>query len=183
MDPDRLLEVWRLNLGRYDHLIEDFFKAQALQFRAQDLIEADQMQPAIEALRQSITYDSTRAASWFLLGVALYREGHIDEAYPAVQKALKIHPFNKTYRSAHSAFIQVFLEGEQYVRAEEACRLALELMPESPEAYYNMGVARYYQGFEDEAIRLIQTAIRMNPEDPLYNEALKKMTAQRPSQN
>jgi general secretion pathway protein D len=61
-----------------------------------------------------------------------------------------------------------FLEAKDYDKAKQYLEKALEINPENPYALLNMGVIYEAQGKRDEAIRMYEKVITLNPDDRAF---------------
>jgi Flp pilus assembly protein TadD len=94
------------------------------------------------------------------LGMALYRQGRLEEARARLATALRLDP---NYAEAHNNLGAVMA---RQGLVDEACahyREALRLNPKQIEAHNNLGVALFKQGLVDEACTHYREALRLNP--------------------
>jgi general secretion pathway protein D len=61
-----------------------------------------------------------------------------------------------------------FLEAKEYDKAKKYFERALEFKPDNPYALLNMGVVYEAQGKRDEAIRMYERVISLNPQERDY---------------
>ncbi len=94
------------------------------------------------------------------LGVALFKEGKVDEAIIQYKKALEIQP---TYPEAHNNLGAALMQKEQVDEAIVQNRKALEIRPTYPEAHNNLGTALMQKEQVDEAIIQYEKALEIRP--------------------
>ena len=82
-----------------------------------------------------------------------------------------------------AAFCNDFLASEQFDRALDTCRRAVEIVPSSTLALYGLATALYHHQEYEEALAHYERALEVNPdhEDALYGAGLSASQLQRPS--
>jgi tetratricopeptide (TPR) repeat protein len=128
------------------------------------------VQKALECLEHAVALDPNYAVAW--AGIAhLHRDivgqtdsenrEHYERSMEAIRKALAIDP---NISDAYSALCQNRNRYEyDAVGAEAACKRALELDPNSPQAHKTYTNFLYSRGRFDEAIEHIKTAMELQP--------------------
>jgi tetratricopeptide (TPR) repeat protein len=83
-----------------------------------------------------------------------------------------------------AAFCNDFLASEQFDRALDTCRRAVEIVPSSTLALYGLATALYHQQDYEEALAHYERVLEVNPdhEDGLYGAGLAASQLQRPSE-
>jgi len=99
------------------------------------------------------------------LGVALARNGQINEAISEYREALRLDP---DYADAHYDLGNAFFIKSQTDEAISEYREAIRLIPEDAAAHNNLGNALDKKGRIDEAVSQLQTALHLKPD---YAEA------------
>ncbi|MBW2109288.1 MAG: tetratricopeptide repeat protein [Deltaproteobacteria bacterium] len=94
------------------------------------------------------------------LGLALYKQGRIDEARHCYQKALQLNP---RYPQAHNNLGAVLVAKGELDKAVAHYLQALQIRPHDAEVYNNLGSAYYDQGKLDEAVACYSEALRIDP--------------------
>jgi Flp pilus assembly protein TadD len=117
---------------------------------------ADAEKHAREALRLKLDY----ADAWSNLGIALHRQGKWEEAIALIAHSLAIGRPNPV---SHSNLAAVYLDVNQFARAEKHAREALRLKPDYADAFTNLGIALHRQGKWEEAADAFTNALRCNP--------------------
>jgi Flp pilus assembly protein TadD len=95
-----------------------------------------------------------------LLGVALGRQGRVDEAITEMQEAIRLRP---AYAEAHGNLGAALGAKGQLDQAIGQFQETIRLKPDYAEAHNNLGVAFDRQGRVDEAVSHLQEAIRLKP--------------------
>jgi DNA-binding winged helix-turn-helix (wHTH) protein/Tfp pilus assembly protein PilF/TolB-like protein len=123
---------------------------------------------AQELLQRAVKIDPNYAQAWaaiarakqFIPGVQIKTQDYLS-ARDAINKALSIDPeLADAYVS--QCHISMFYEFDP-ARAEKACKRAIELDPNSSEAYMTYNVYLVSRGRLDEAFDAIETAISLSP--------------------
>lgn len=78
-------------------------------------------------------------------------------------------------RFIHAAYAYLFIG--DYEQAKAAFERAVEADPDNPEPYFYASITAHRSGCYEEARRLAQTAVRLNPVDPLYQAHLRTICA------
>jgi tetratricopeptide (TPR) repeat protein/glycosyltransferase involved in cell wall biosynthesis len=101
-----------------------------------------------------------RATTWQILGMAQQRQGRLQEAIAAYEKAIALNPTDvRNYNNLGTALRAL----NQPEAAIAAYRKALEHRPDYPEAYSNLGNLLRQQGDLQEAIAAYQKALELDP--------------------
>ena len=98
------------------------------------------------------------------LGLALSKEGRIEEAIEHFSKALLITP---QYVHAHINLGNAFKDQGNLKKAEEHYRQALSFVPDDATAKNNLGIVIAMQGRTDEAVALFTEVLRADPDNAL----------------
>lgn len=94
------------------------------------------------------------------LGVALKRQGKLDEAIACYRKAIELDP---KYAIVHNNLGGTLQSQGKLDEAIACWRKAIEVDPKHPMAYNNLGVALHKQGKLKEALTYWQTATELDP--------------------
>jgi predicted O-linked N-acetylglucosamine transferase (SPINDLY family) len=95
------------------------------------------------------------------MGIALTKQGNLDDAIAAFQRTLAIKP---DYAEAHNNMGNVFKRLSRLNEAKDAYRRALVIKPDYAEAHNNMGAVLHEQGRLDKAIESYQRALAIKPD-------------------
>ena len=96
-------------------------------------------------------------------GLALLKQGKVNEAIVAFEKAVALHP---ELDAARCGLGTALMEQKRYDEAAEQLKRVLELQPDNCSALLQMGILRGRQGRLEEAAAALSHALRRNPEDP-----------------
>ncbi len=124
------------------------------------LIDAGQLEQAVDACHQAIVLEPNFAEAHNNLAVALKKLGRLDEAITACTAAIALRP---TYAEAHSNLGNALFETGRIEPAIVAYRRALDLKPDYLAALNNLGTALGKSGQFDEAIAAYESAIKLKP--------------------
>jgi Flp pilus assembly protein TadD len=95
-----------------------------------------------------------------LLGNALFKRGHVDEAIAQIQKAMEIYP---NYPDGHYNLGVALAQNGQVDEAIAEYKKALEVNPNDVKTRYNLGNILLQKGQVDEATAQFQKALEINP--------------------
>ena len=112
--------------------------------------------------RTALSLDPKNAEAYRFLGLALYADGHYDDALHAFEKSLQLEP-----DSADVYFDMGIVHRDQGDprRAAIAYHHALSLRPNFWQAHSNLGVVLHDQGKLEEAVAEYRAAKRLRPEE------------------
>ena len=100
----------------------------------------------------------------YLLGDQHSKETAYELVFHHSQKALELERNNS---DAHNASALAFILVEQWERAFQACKTAVDLAPSSAYAHLVLGAVELIAGDPNEAIRQVNEGMRLSPKDPL----------------
>ena len=100
------------------------------------------------------------------LGIALYKEGKLDEAIGEYRQALRIHP---DYPMAHYDLGTALGASGQTDEAIAQFQEAIRLEPDDAAAHGNLGSALLKKGRADEALTQLQQAVKLAPDNPEFH--------------
>ena len=104
---------------------------------------AAQDKAGLEEFREAVQANPEEAKSHLNLGVALARQGQIEEAIAEFREAIRIKP---DYAEAHSSLGVALGEQGKWSAAIAQHREAIRINPTYAKAHYNLGVALGIQG-------------------------------------
>ena len=129
--------------------------------RAVDAIRAEDPKTAREWCLKALEQDEESGFGWYLLGIALERQGDFVNSIMAYEAALKLLPDHAEV--ANDLGRLAFRLG-MIPQAETLFRLFLERYPSHPEGANNLACAVRDQGRHAEAIDILRPAIVQSPE-------------------
>ena len=115
-----------------------------------------------QTLISGSTDDPHEAETWKNKGNVLSRQGNLDEAIKAYDKALELDP---EYASAWDAKGVSLAQQGKYDEAIQVFDKAIEMKPEYGDAWNNKGCALIMLRKYEEAIKALDKAIKLNPND------------------
>lgn len=122
-------------------------------YRATTLARTDPHMGAVQALDRSTTRLVQRAKG-------LHAAGQVAEAVTLLEEAIANDPDNSI---ARATLVALYGEAQRFDLVDEQFNAAVKLAPDLAELYYNLGIARAYEGRNVEAIRAYQQALKINP--------------------
>jgi cellulose synthase operon protein C len=131
---------------------------------------------AIATFQQSIKDNPGEISFYILLGELYEGQQNWDGAKGMYQKALQIQPDNPV-ASNNLAYVMLQTGGNVDV-AISLAQTARRLMPDSPNAADTLGWAYYQKGLYPTAIDLFKEALKKVPNDPTFQDHLKKAQQQ-----
>ncbi len=154
----RALKIDQSNGPALNNLaVLDFLMGQALQ--------------AIEVQQRAVQQDPNRALMRYNLGVLLADRSLYTEAIREFKEANYIEPkWVLPYIQRGAIYIKM----RDHRSAEEEARTAIGLDPQQQAAHLMLAIAQYNQNHEQEALKSIERAVQMAPQDPvsLFYKAL-----------
>jgi tetratricopeptide (TPR) repeat protein len=120
----------------------------------------DRVPPSNDPLLNEVRALNLSATNQVQMGIDLERQGRLEEAVTAHEKALEI---DSQMVQAHINLIELYSRIGQFEKAEEHYIAATRLEPGSVESYYNYGVLLLTAGKFDQAERAFRKAIEIDP--------------------
>jgi tetratricopeptide (TPR) repeat protein len=126
-------------------------------------VERNDVYRSAEGLwRDTVAKRPANERAYNCLGVALFKDGQIQEAIKSYETALHLR---SAYPEAHSNLGYALTKAGRFREAIAECRTALRLKPDYAKAYNNLGNALLEAGQVAEAIQSYETALRITPND------------------
>ncbi len=135
---------------------------------------------AIATFQQSLNDNPNEISFYILLGELYEGQKNWDMAKQMYQKALQLQPENPI-ASNNLAYVMLQTGGNVDV-AISLAQTARRLMPDNPNAADTLGWAYYQKGLYPTAIDLFKEALKKMPNDPTFQDHLKKAEQQRQQQ-
>lgn len=96
----------------------------------------------------------------YVLGIALWKTGRLDEAERSLERTVEIDP---QHFKGWLNLARVRMDGGHYTEAHEAASLAIGLNEESADALHQSGRALYALDRGDEAVEALEKALALEP--------------------
>ena len=113
--------------------------------------------------RRLVESGADQAQPWFVLGMALTRQGAHDEAFRCLQRAVQIAPRSAETLNAVGTVANAL--GHDPKEAEQFFVAALKIHPRCPDAHYNMGVTQQRMRQYEAAALWYERALVVRPDD------------------
>ncbi len=136
---------------------------------------------AIATYQQSVKDNPNEVSFYILLGELYEGQKKWEDARGMYQKALTLQPDNPV-ASNNLAYVMLQTGGNIDV-AISLAQTARRLMPDSPNAADTLGWAYYQKGLYPTAIDLFKEALKKVPNDPTFQDHLKKAQQAQPQQS
>ena len=127
---------------------------------------------ALAVLRRGLTFAEGNPRLHYNLGVALQRSGNAREASQAYLEAIRINP---TYARPRFNLAAIYSDQKKFEDAVSQLRRVIELEPRNERAHYNLGLAYRALGRNDLATVEFLAALRLRPDYPEANRAMREM--------
>ena len=113
--------------------------------------------------RRLVESGADQAQPWFVLGMALTRQGAHDEAFRCLQRAVQIAPRSAETLNALGTVANAL--GHDPKEAEQFFVAALKIHPRCPDAHYKMGVTQQRMRQYEAAALWYERALVVRPDD------------------
>lgn len=133
----------------------------------------DHLPEAIEHFKAAVRRDPTYVPAKINLANALFAAGAPTEAAQQLREAAELEPRNFV---TYVVDAQMSYRLHDYANAERMCQVAVQLRPDSAEAWNNLGVAQFAQHRASEAAWSFDRALRIKPD---YVEARQNLEVAR----
>lgn len=149
-------------------------KSQELTSRALELQNSGNAHEAITTYLAAISEDPQSPSLFYNLGTAYQASGDFPNAYIQYQKALELDKSNQTYSNAvklikvelANPLIQSAISKQSsndFIGAISDYSMALELVPEDAQTYFNLATAYQVNKQIDQAIQSYQKSVQLDP--------------------
>jgi spermidine synthase len=122
---------------------------------------------AIKSLTRAIELQPNSPAPYYNLGIVYTQQGKYSEAADAFKQTIKVAPnFDTAYLNLAKLYV------ERNIQLDEAIQLARQaaMLNQSAEAYSVLALAYFKKGMYKEALREIDKAINLAPDEKIYQE-------------
>jgi len=154
-----------------------------------------QLDIALEEVREAMMSANDRAGAHLGWALLCEQRGLYPEAIAAYETAIRVEPGRAGARPNLAALLEQLAEAErgrvapeivqqrlaraQQLRREELPLLERDaaLVPDNPYLQYRLGLAYYLDGQLDRALKQLQRAVQLQPDEPGFREALELLQA------
>jgi tetratricopeptide (TPR) repeat protein len=133
--------------------------------QARGLLGVKKTADAQRLLQDLVKDEPKAAAAWALLGRADGVLGKYEDGLKALRRAIELEPANPRFHVQFGVFYQ---NNHEYAAAEHEFRRAIELRPDGPTAWGNLGASYLLQNKPDSAIAACNTAIKYEERGSWY---------------
>lgn len=122
-------------------------------------------EPALAAFAKALALDPNNLFALLGKVKALIGLRRYDEARSGAEHGLALNPQERSFADLIG---QTYFEQGDYLAAEKAFRLSLQLQPDAVFAYANLNATLHRQGRTDEALQILQQGLQVRPNAWLY---------------
>ncbi len=119
----------------------------------------------LAAFENALTLEPTNIFAWRGKVTALRSAHRYDEAIQLAHEGLKKFPKERFFADELGT---VYLDQNNYISAEEAFRLSIQLQPDAVYSYASLSFALAYQNRTDETMQVLQQGLQIRPSAVLY---------------
>ncbi len=153
--------------------------APAHNYLALTLRKQNRWADAVTEYRAAVELDEDNRSAWHNLGVCLAKLGNAEEAAQMFSKALAIDPAN--VKARYNLALQ-YKKLERFDTAEVALRHVLGLDGDHFQAHVSLGDILGTRGQTDDAVRLLERAVEIRPDDEEARLLLEKYKSRHQTQ-
>jgi len=145
----------------FKELVSHHRTAQNFGLLASALLSNGHAEEAEHAYREAVSIDSNYSEAWHLLGNLLMQRGEAKESTTCFANAQQTDPFKPYF-----AEIKQLMDSKRFADAERGCRNVLQRHPNHPQALYYLSVLASQVGAFEDAIDILNFALRYSPYHP-----------------
>ena len=127
------------------------------------------MDNVITQYREAIRIKPTCIDAHYYLAWAHHKQGRMDKSIELYFKTLRLQP---THVPAYNNLVEILLQRNRIDQAIEVCRKALLFVPDSAILHCNLGIMLDEKGDKTEAVKELNTAVKIDPNSPKIRKAL-----------
>jgi tetratricopeptide (TPR) repeat protein len=150
------------------------FSPEALVIRADEAFENDDYEKALALLVEANAKAPNDDEILFKLGYISQKNGNDEEALGYLKKALEV---NKDNEYTHNIMASIYRTRQEYASAKLHLQASIGIDNTNPITYYNYGNLLVDMKNNEEAIRMYEAALEINPEFNEAKEELSKLKA------
>lgn len=162
-----LMVIGSLLLAQQQFRLGDMQRAQAIAVLVPDSVSAKESLAAafcedgkyldaIRVCREAEELGEVQYRTHMYLGVALTAIGQPNRGFAALQRAFELYPANSFLRF-HLAMGH--MRRQEFEQARSHLTAAVQIDPQNPEAWYNLGAIQLFLGQPEESVRSLRVAI------------------------
>jgi len=125
-------------------------------------LAASQFEASIDVLNRAASAAPLDAEVQFVLAEAHQRLGNFEAAESALQRAISNRP---GYWEGHDRLSTLFFDLGDYPAAVNSLRSVTRCAPLNDGGYTNLGIGYYYLDRRDDALRMFERSVELNPDD------------------
>ncbi len=124
-------------------------------------LRQDKFKEASVYLKRTLSIDDRQAYTWYLLGMAQYFSGNVEEAIDSYEKAFSME--SGLPIEAHYNLGVAYHENAQFLNAAKEYEEVIKLDPNHINAYNNLGLVYSIVGEREKAISLFNKVLEIDP--------------------
>ncbi|MHB8533817.1 MAG: tetratricopeptide repeat protein [Sulfuricaulis sp.] len=122
--------------------------------------QVGELDSVVECCQRILLFDDKHTGAYFSLGLALHSLKRLPEAEAAYSAAFRIDP---GHTKVVTQLTQLLMEQDRLADIGELLEAAIAHAPQDALLRYNLGLVFMKLGDDDAALRILETAIRINP--------------------
>lgn len=150
------------------------FSPESLIQRADEAFENDDKKKALALLIEANAKDTKNGDTLFKIAYILGEQGSLDEALEYYKEALDVDEENEFI---HNAIASIYRQKEEYASAKMHLTASLEIDDTNPVTYYNFGNLLVDMHKNEEAIKMYEKALELQPDFVEVTQELEKLRA------
>lgn len=150
------------------------FSPESLIQRADEAFENDDKEKALALLIEANAKDANNPDTLFKIAYILGQQGNFDDALEYYKEALNVDEENEF---VHNAMASIYRQKEEYASAKMHLNASLEIDNTNPVTYYNFGNLLVDMHKNEEAIKMYEKALELQPDFDEVKEELEKLRA------
>lgn len=151
------------------------FSPEALTQRADEAYELEDYSKALALLNEAHAKDPENAEILFKMGYVFAKNQNVDEAVNAYKKALEIDQENEY---VHNSLASLYRSQNEYASARMHLNASLNINDTNPATYYNYGNLLVDMKNKEEAIKMYEKALELDPDLTPALDELNKLKAE-----
>lgn len=148
------------------------FSPESLIQRADEAFENDDKEKALALLIEANAKDANNEDTLFKIAYILGEQGNFDEALEYYNEALEIDEQNEF---VHNAMASIYRQKEEYASAKMHLNASLEIDNTNSVTYYNFGNLLVDMHKKEEAIKMYEKALELQPDFIEVTQELEKL--------